>query len=292
MIVRTVNFLAVTLLLLMSCSNESDTLQENTALSAQMSMTLSIDGTFTSSSGIDAVDIYSFAKKPGSDEYTYEKKLEGLIPVNNGKEQNLVIDLDGSLPRIIYFIANDLDRIGYLKKLSNQTTSSMLDKMLMIYDEQIVQDPLLLVGKVALPVPQVVRQLQVELVHTMARLDVVNKYENFSIDSLVLHEAIPGYYPFSGTIPNQNEAPRRNVKFEQNSIYLYPTDKSTLTVYGKYNQICAAFSVNLANIKSGTKYQLIIRGNDNVDVDFVNSFSYQVVPWNNMNSIESIPDWE
>lgn len=290
-------FVALFLLLCISCTNDAFTTSEAVRSLSKINFSLGIRGKVDNSSTstenkIDKIDVFCFSKKTATADYTFETRLEGITPTINGNHEELTMTLTGSLPRIFYFVANTTGNIPFINDLSNNITSSSFEEQLLVIEAGIPQSPLMMVTKAEKPTLTVADQMNVELSHAVSCLNIVNKYAGFVIDSLVLREAVTGSYLFKEAIPTPAEAPRLDLNYgNMTSIYLYPTDSSILTIYGKHTGVRAVFDIPLKNIKSATKYKVTFRSINDHTLDFVSNLKWEIKSWNDGAVIDSTPDW-
>lgn len=282
-----------------SCKEEHIVPDKATGPLAQFSINLDVRGVTGNTSTaveneISTINVFSFSLKPGNEDYTYETRIEKVIPTVDGdNKKEVAIKVAGSLPRIFYVIGNDTEGIPFLSKLSGETSATAFEAMTMLLHPIIPQSPFSLVGKVKKHLSEESDNVSVELSHVVARLDIVNKYTGFSVDSLVLRNAVSGASLFGKTTPSASAVPRINLNYGNvNTIYLYQTDLSTLAVYGKYNGIRAVFDIELKQIKRATRYKVSFQSMNDSEVDFAGNLQVKVQAWNKGNEINSIPDWK
>lgn len=288
-------FILFICLLLHACSNDKLMVDDNDISSSEIVMPFSVRGiaSYASESDenkINTVNIFSFVQKPGGTTYTYEKRFTESVSSGENAKPELSLTLDGSLPRILYFVANDVSNIPFLTNLQPGTLSTTVDKEALIVDSNIPQAPFTLVSKVQLGTPYPVTKLPVEFTHTVSRLDIINNYEGFEIDSMIVRNATLGTYAFNESLVT-DELPHIDQKYTSSPIYLYHASNLVLAIYGKYNGIRAVFDIALKEIKKATRYNVVINSSNDHEQNFTNNLTWEVMPWVE-ETIESTPDWK
>lgn len=240
---------------------------------------------------IRTIDVYSFVQMDGDAHYTFEEQSSDTLLDHQTEFTILRIS---SRPRILYLIANGVSKISYLSNIQGtKPTLEQFESNVIIRDYEALQTPMTLVSKIELPTPKSSINLDVEMSHTAACIDIENKYIGFTIDSLVLHDAVSGAFLFNTSFPTIAQAPRVRVNYgTQETIYLYQADALTLAVHGKYNGIRVVFDIELKNIISSTRYKVKFTSIDDNQIDIANNIQCDVVQWNNGVTIESTPNWE
>lgn len=287
-------FILLSMLCLASCQKENPKSSlsaddaHNVVLSVRAQNASSVDN--DTESRIERLDVYSFVKLRAATDYTFEKKFENLTSNNITYSFELV----GDLPRQIYYIANNVsDKINFLKNLSSTTTVSDFLSNCLLSDMASPQPSLVMSGMT--PIHELSSELNLDasLNYATARLDVVYKYNGFQPDSLILRNAVPASYLFSSNIASPVIAPRQDVRYTDNvPIYLYPNNDATLTVYGKYDGIRVVFDIPLGIISRSTRYNVTVKSNGEVGVDFSSNLIYDVKAWSTGDNIGSQPDWQ
>lgn len=282
-------------LLFHACSNDKLMVDENAGISSEIVMSLGVRGanyvSETDENNINTVSIFSFVQKPGQTAYTYEKTFLDLVPSAESTNTELSLTLDGSLPRILYFVANDVTKIPFLTHLWPGTLSTAADEQALVMDFRVPQVPLTMVSRVQLNDPSSVSNLPVEFTHTVSRLDIVNKYAGFVIDSMIVRNAILGTYAFRESFATEL-LPHADLKYTDSPVYLYHASNVVLSIYGKYNGIRAVFDIDLKDIRKATRYNVIVRSINDHAVDFMNNLAWEVMPWTEKEPIDSTPDWK
>lgn len=241
---------------------------------------------------INTISIFSFSRKPGEAEYTYEKNYLDLVPITNGDQIELTLSLDGSLPRILYMVANDVSKIAFLNSLQSGTTSDAMEELALIFDQAAPRPPHTMVAKAALPVFAPETNLSVEFTHTLSRLDIVNRYEGFTVDSMIVRDAMLGTHAFKELGVLLGDLSQADVKYTESPIYIYETNHSVLSIYGKYKDIRAVFDIDLNDIKKATRYNVIFRSTNDHDLNVSANLIWKVEPWIKNDEIDSTPDWK
>lgn len=236
---------------------------------------------------ISDIDVYCFRKKIGENEYTFEQSYLNLVPAPN---QQIEMELDGSLERLVYFAANNSSDIPFFPELST-LTSQGFEELMVLRGSEVPQMPYTLVAKQKIPASLTAEPVAVKLEHILACLDINNQYANFYIDSLVLKGAVCGSMLFNSNSPSKPFS-RADINYGNVSqLFLYETDASVLAVYGKYMGIRAVFDIQLKNIKRATRYRVTFRSINDSSVNFASNLQWNVTEWKNGSTIESTPDW-
>lgn len=283
-------------ILCFSCNKESDLANSDNNAESKLKMVFAVKGVSSNAATVNenqlnSVDIFSFSQKPGDLDYTFEKRFENLTPTLNGDKNELTMTLIGSLPRIFYYIANNTTNIPFFASVSSTTSSTEFEDNALLLNSAIPTAPLTLVGKVVKPDPKDQDNLSVELSHVVARLDVVNMFKDFEVDSLVLKNAVAGTSLFQNTIPSTTNIARVNINYATDStIYLYQVNDATLAVYGKVKGARAVVDIHLAAIKSATRYKVTFRDSES-SIEPSGNLLFDVNPWTNGGSVGSTPDW-
>lgn len=234
------------------------------------------------------IDVYCFRKKNGESDYTFEKSYLNLVLEANNQ---IEMDLDGSLERIIYFTANNESDISFIPTLSTLTAQGF-EELMALRDAEVPQMPYTLVAKQKIPATLAIEPIAVNLEHILACLDINNQYAGFDIDSLVLKGAVCGSTLFSSDISLSIPLSRADINYgKTQQLFLYETDASVLAVYGKYMGVRAVFDIRLKEIKRATKYRVTFRSINDSSVDFTSNLAWNVTEWKSGSTIESTPDW-
>lgn len=282
--------------LLQACSSDSSIVDDTNGISSsEIVLPLSVRGitsyaSETDENRINTVDIFSFIQKPGETAYTYEKRFTETVTSGGNAKAELSLTLDGTLPRILYFVANDVSNIPFLTYMRPGTPATSVDEEALLMDFDIPQAPFTLVSKVQLNTPYSTTHLPVEFTHTVSRLDIVNNYKGFEIDSMIARNATLGTYAFNELLAT-DELPHMDQKYTSNPIYLYHAASQVLSVYGKYNGIRAVFDIDLKEIKKATRYNVVINSLNDQEQNFTSNLYWEVVPWTE-EIVESTPDWK
>lgn len=282
--------------LLQACGSDSSIVDDtNDILSSEIVLPLSVRGitsyaSETDENRINTVNIFSFVQKPGETVYTYEKRFTETVTSGGNAKAELSLTLDGTLPRILYFVANNVSNIPFLTDMRPGTPATSVDEEALLMDSDIPQAPFTLVSKVQLDTPYLTTNLPVEFTHTVSRLDIVNNYKGFEIDSMIVRNATLGTYAFNESLA-ADELPHIDQKYTSNPIYLYHSSSLVLSVYGKYNGIRAVFDIDLKEIKKATRYNVVINSLNDQEQKFTGNFYWEVVPWTE-EIVESTPDWK
>lgn len=285
------------LLLLSSCSKDRTAeVDDNNKTPNSITANIAVKGaagyaTTSPENEIRTIDVFSFAQFDSGAEYLFEQK--NTIAISEG-QTTLRVSLTGSLPRVLYFVANGTANVSYFSTLTTtKPTLDQFESLSIIRNSIAPEAPLTLVSKIELPNPQPATSVDVELSHAAASLVVDNKYAGFTIDSLVIRNAVSGAFLFNGNTPTVAQVPRVDINYgTQISLFLYQTEASVLAVYGKYNGIRAVFDIALNNIKSSTRYKVTFRSVNDTTFDFASNLEWNVARWNNGATVDSTPDWK
>lgn len=276
--------------LLVACNKSLDEVEKISPTKIELSMVSNIANTGVENS-LEKISVYCFALKPGASDFTFEKKISNLAPADNNGKATISWSLDGSLERQFYFVANENEKVA-TNNLTPQTTTSQFEKNIYMIDAKQPQLPFVLVAKTLPMSPDAQTQINAQFTHTLSCLDIVNLYQDFTIDSLILRNTSSGAYLFDNDLLNTEIAPKIDLNyFTDTNIFLYPTQNSTLAVYGKYNGIRVAFDIKLNDIKRATKYRVTIKSANEQTINFSSSLSLGVVFWNLGQDIDSVPNW-
>lgn len=279
---------------LCSCNKDGVKLKTEAQYSAKVLLSTKAGSSLNAPENtIEKIDLYTFRKVNGESNYTFEKRFLNT-PINkdlNGESINLVFE--GSTERLAYFIANTSElNMPLLESLTSSTTSTQFENQLII-NNTIPATPLTMVSKQTLSAILPSTPIQVSLEHTLACLDINNQYNGFTVDSLVLKDAICGSFLLKSEIPLVQQIVRKNINYGTNrQIFLYQTNASVLAIYGKYNGIRAVFDIALNSIQRGTRYNVTFRSVNDAVVNFASNLQWSVTPWEKTPSIESTPDWK
>lgn len=278
-----------------SCGEDAALTKRESGSVSRASFTIGIPTNLSEAfeNGISSIDVYSFRKQNGENEYTFEKAYENITSQDDTHPSSVELTLDGSLERILYFVANGSGKIPFMKELTAVTTNKKFEDSAFLYESIVPQLPYILVGKQSVPaVTSADVPVSVKLGHVLACLDINNRYEGFAVDSLVVKEAVCGTSLFTPVTPGVEQVARGSVNYgNAQQVYLYQTDASVLAVYGKYNGVRAVFDIQLKDIKKATRYRVTFRSTDDSESDFAGKLQWSVAPWNNGETVESTPDW-
>lgn len=283
------HILAIALLsffVFISCRDDNTVIVPETGTVSRVSFTMKVPVNVAEmpENQITDIDVYCFRKKNSESDYTFEKSYLNLVP---GSNQQIEMDLDGSLDRIVYFAANNKNEFPFIPQLSTQ----MFEELLILRDTKVPQMPYTLIAKQNIPATLSTEPISVKLEHILACLDINNQYAGFNIDSLVLKDAVCGSMLFTSASPSKPFS-RANINYgNTKQLFLYETDASVLAVYGKHLGIRAVFDIQLKNIKRATRYRVTFRSINDSSVNFASNLQWNVTEWKTGSIVESTPDW-
>lgn len=286
-LIGTMALLAITLA---SCKEDNASIEQGFDGINKVSFALGIPTSTTGApeNEVKTIDIYSFRKKNQESEYTMEKVYQDIIPTTDESNQSIQIELDGSLERILYVVANSSMKIPLISELPIQ----MFEEVMKLRDNKVPQLPYTMTTKQSIPAILPDEPIAIKLEHTLACLDINNQYTGFRIDSLIVKDAVCGSVLFNPNTPTTEKVQRADINYgNRTQIYLYQTDASTLAVYGKYNGIRTVFDIQLKNIKRATRYRVTFRGINDSAVDFASNLAWNVTEWNSGATVETSPNW-
>lgn len=277
---------------LFSCQKESQTPDYTNMMPTPVALKINTT-TFQSFSDVESqiskMDMYIFMKLSSNSEYTFEKRVE-----NFSLDHSLYsFQLLGKFPRKFYFIANNLTgKITYLDNINSTTTSADFEMNCLLKETAIPQSPFPMFAQTEINQLAENNQIEVGLSFALAKITINYKYNGFTPDSIIIRSAIPSTYLFNTSIPNENIAPRQDVRYAVGEpIYMNQNNQSTLTVYGKYDGIKTVLDIPLNEIKKSTQYTVTVRGLNDNQFDFGKNFTYEIQQWNIGSTVESQPEW-
>lgn len=293
MITKYITAIVLLSLILTGCQDETQ-MEQTPYASRQITLKLGFVNNFeaAATSEISTIDVYSFRKKTEQEEYTLEKVYPNITPQATNSERNIEILLDGSLERVLYLVANKEGEIPFAAQLNGNTTESQFKEQMILHNANPTQSPLLMVARQTVPAIPSGSPLKVQFDYALACLDIDNQYKDFSIDSLVVKDAVCGTILFTPATPTAQQVERSNIKFSNTEqIYLYQTDASVLAIYGKYKDIRSVFDIPLTNIKKSTRYTVTFKGEEAPSIHMENKLMWNITQWKDGAVIESSPDW-
>lgn len=280
-------------LFLFSCTKLTNE-DERYSSSEKQKTVVSLVTTYSDSNSqtrIDKMSVYCFTQIPGESAYTFEKKIQNIQPQTGDSGFEVLLTLDGTLPRIFYVVANENNKIIY-PNLTAQTTSEQFEKEAYVTNQDAPSAPYILTTKCTLLTPQADNRLPAEFVQATACLDINNRYTGFVIDSLVLKNTLDGVPLFEKGSTDVSDSRRIHINYEKSTeLYLHPVDKMFLAVYGKYNKIKTVFDIPLVDIEAGTRYRVTFKGINDQIFDFSSNLVWNVEKWSVGNVVDSNPDW-
>lgn len=283
--------IATSILLLTSCSKETspvdtDPTGHHDIMVSVNTQAISAANDEDSENKLELLTALSFIQMPGSDRYLYETRFTQPVDAQ-GQIDEMAIRIIGPFPRIFYFFANSMDNItDFTGDMRNYTSTMLEADAYQTGNAPIPTAPFCLVAKLECPDPSIVKTISANLAHTVARIDIDNRYPSFTIDSMVLNDAPSGSYLFNN---NAAKSTIKSVNYGNPAyIYMYPTTQSSLSFYGKYNGIRTGFDVELNTIKSGTRYRLTLRDEGDASLSS-NDISWDVIDWNTGGTINTTP---
>ena len=280
---------SVCIIFLSACSNEIETERAKSSIS-QVSLKMELGSNLATNlyNEISTVDVYSFWKKNVNSEYTLEKIYQNIKLQGNPSTNNIQFTLDGSAERILYLVANKKGEIPFAAQLDNNTTENAFKEQMILHNNEAIQSPLLMVAKQTIPAKVAGKVISVKFDYAVACLEIDNQYEGFTIDSLVVKDAVCGTSLFTNTATTEAQVARSNINHGNASqICIYQTDASVLAIYGKYGTVKSVFDIPLNNIKKASLYKVTFQKNSNPD----SNLQWNVNQWKNGVSVESSPDW-